>query len=502
MSEEDQQKDRMPTEDMQEDAMSEEDQQNRMASVAEVMFSSLLGKDQWQMSEGGPFMEMMSEDDESDDTASVADVDDTASEVVRRDGPTPEEEDILGGITAEVDTWLGASPAQRSSGTLTSILCTMVFLIHRDDTAMQGNVARFEKSVARKFSADKKGALPLPLPVPPSQADCACADLRTLAVEWIYLSGSVREGSDVVYISSKVSDMDLMFQLGPITVLPQTGPTGMVPDQPGNGVSDQPGNGVSDQPGNGVSDQPGSGVSGQAGDGVPHHYCSDVAGHAGDESSQTGVEVCEEPTAHPGFVLLRHQRRPDCRHAGRLLLSGQRVVRLVDGFSSALTPDSAPSHSGPAVSTTIADLLQVRSDFDLVPTGAQHEWRLSFSRHEYMAYRAMSQTQRTCLSVLKFCKALLGEAVTGLKGYYMKTALFWLWETLPAARWSPHSPLEPLLAVLDYLERRLQVGSLPCYFLPEINLWASLSVAELRQLAAALEQKHIQDTLCLYSRSL
>ena len=60
------------------------------------------------------------------------------------------------------------------------------------------------------------GGLPLPLPQSPSP--CACAPLAGVSVERIYLSGSVRESSDVRLFPEEASDIDLMLQLGPVHV--------------------------------------------------------------------------------------------------------------------------------------------------------------------------------------------------------------------------------------------------------------------------------------------
>ncbi|XP_037086493.1 uncharacterized protein LOC119107203 [Pollicipes pollicipes] len=272
--------------------------------------------------------------------------------------------------------------------------------------------------------------------------------------------------------------------------------------------------------------------------GVDPHPSDDVVpGTSGAEVSQTGIVYSEEPTAHHGFVLLHLQHRANCRSTDDMLLSAQHVVRLISSLSEPLTSFSAPCFSGPAASTRLHFKQTHNSNitgwnsFDLVPclpypnwqsaeyrarprpsgqpsaalvarlcrtpaflvpagfpgsTSEQHEWRLSFSRHEYIAYRSMSATQRACLTVLKYCKSILGEAAAELKSYHLKTALLWLWETLPAARWSTRTPHQSLLAILDYLQDRLRVGSLPCYFQPQMDAWAGRSQAELRRLAASL----------------
>ena len=253
---------------------------------------------------------------------------------------------------------------------------------------------------------------------------------------------------------------------------------------------------------------------------------------AGAGDGREGIVLTMERTDQPGFFLLRHRRRSSCRHRQRLPLSARRVVGLMDTLRQAVTRKS-PSYSGPAVSATVLDFSQNARDVDLVacvrcpawpsadfasrprPSGSPDaalvarlcrtaaflvpvgfrgsatetlQWRLSFSRHEYIVLRHMTIDQRMCFTALKYCRAVVGEAAKPLKSYYLKTALLWLAESRPADQWTPETMHDSLLLMLRYLDVCLRRGYLPCYFWPEVNLLAGRSAAELTELAAAVTE--------------
>ena len=182
-----------------------------------------------------------------------------------------------------------------------------------------------------------------------------------------------------------------------------------------------------------------------------------------------------EQTNQPGFVLLRHRPHPDCRHAEWLSFSADRVKRNIRVIGNLGKTKALKKHrfgflttGGPALTSsdeeTDADLVPCitlprwpneeystrhrpvlqpptqlveqlcHTPAMLVPVGfegsfAQHEqWRLSFSRHEHIALHALTELQRDCFAVLKYCCALLFGPHGDIKGAYLKMALLWVCE--------------------------------------------------------------------------
>ena len=313
---------------------------------------------------------------------------------------------------------------------------------------------------------------------------CACADLSRLKVEGMYASGSVPEGNDVhLQQPFSRSDADVMFQLGPVRGLEE-------PLQGHEGTASRP-------------EEP-------------------LQGPDGPE----GVLLTQESAGRPGFVLLRHRRRPDCGHPEPLLFSPSSAVRLLAGFGLEAA-DGRPdrqSRAGPSVAVdfygqydvdlvacvecpvwpsaefasrrrpsgwpapALVDRLCGTAAF-LVPVGCPgsatqtDEWRLSFSRHEHTALRDLTPEQRACLTALKYCKALLGRSVAAVKSYYLKTALLWLCERHGADWWTgAGAARRTLLAMLQWVEEAARAGRLPVYFWPEVDALGGRRPAERRRL--------------------
>ncbi|KAF0311755.1 Protein mab-21-like 3 [Amphibalanus amphitrite] len=263
-----------------------------------------------------------------------------------------------------------------------------------------------------------------------------------------------------------------------------------------------------------------------------------LAGAVGGRNPMTGdgggpkIVVSMERAEQPGFFLLRHRTLPGCTHRRALPLQARRVVELIDSLRQRVTEQSA-SYSGPAVSATVQNFAHRPADIDLVacvrcprwpsadyasrprpagwpdaalvvrlcrtaaflvpvgfPGSAMEslQWRLSFSKHEYIALRNMTADQRMCLLALKFCRAVVGPTAKPLKSYYLKTALLWLAESRAADQWTAETMHDSLLLILRYLDICLARGYLPCYFWPEVNLLASRSDAERAELAAAVAE--------------
>ena len=382
----------------------------------------------------------------------------------------------------EAAAWLSARPPPPDTSALYDALLKLPYL--RDlDVHHTEYVSKTEQTLKTTFCL---GGGRLPLPLPPSPATCACESLSGAAVEKIYLSGSVRECTDVRLFAEEVSDIDVMLQVGPLDVAGLRGQRK-------------------------AGRQTGATVGGQA-------------GHR--------ISVTQERTPQPGFVLLYHRPLASCRHGGPLPLDARRIVGLMDSFRRQMTSQPS-SQSGPSVATTIQDIFKDPKSIDLVacvtcpiwpneefgsrqrpsgfpdaelvarlcrtpaflvPVGFKGsatedlEWRLSFSRHEYIAYRSMTDKQRVCLTTLKHCRAVIGEAVKPLKSYYLKTALMWLVESRAADQWTLETMHDSLLLILRFLEVCLRRDYMPCYFWPEVNLLASRSAEEKAEMTEAVEE--------------
>ena len=354
------------------------------------------------------------------------------------------------------------------------------------------HVSKNEEVLALTFHSASEPSLPYRLSK--VAKECSCADLSVLKAEKIHLSGSVREGTHVRVWSEIGSDIDAMFQLGPARVLDATTARHEPPLRSG--------------------------------------------------SSSTGVDLRVEHTPNLGYVLLKHTRREGCRHAGGLTFGADRAVSLLDVFRARLDAEGTSRREGPALNTHVADFQQHWQNTDLVPCltvagfwpGSEFisracrsgqpalglarklsklpvflvpvgfpgspterdEWRVSFSRHEYILLRDMSEEQLACLTLLKTCKAILD--LHGLKSYHLKTALMWLSETRPRAQWTRKGTKESALLIITYLEDAMQQKRLPCYFWPEINILATRNSAQLSEISSDL--RRLKDHLLSCSLAL
>ena len=133
-----------------------------------------------------------------------------------------------------------------------------------------------------------------------------------------------------------------------------------------------------------------------------------------------------------------------------------------------------------------------------MPTGRpgsateEEEYRISFSRAEVVAIRHLSPVQHTTITATKGIKNALKDsgAAPALKSYYIKTAGLWLAQEEPSDRWTGVTAGVQLL--LDWLERHLRAGQLPCFFWPAINLVSGLSPEKLGEMIATVQQMRRQ----------
>ncbi|KAF0289555.1 hypothetical protein FJT64_012203 [Amphibalanus amphitrite] len=306
---------------------------------------------------------------------------------------------------------------------------------------------------------------PVPLrPVEPP-GGCVCQRLPALAVRRVLLSGSSRECSQVLLIDGETkSDLDVMFELAGADVC-----------WPGEAE---------------VPPEPGS------------------------------TRLWVRRTEQEGFVLLEFEQHAECRHRERRLFSAA-VARDLLRAHPALFGGREPGRAGPASTTAVRPYLPYPCDLLvclplrrwpseeygarrrpadwpppglvralcatpalLVPVGCtpqeEHQWRLSFSRHEYAVYRALTDRQRDCFE---------------LKSYYLKTALLWLAERRPPGDWE--DVYGSMLAVLTLVAEAAGQRRLSCYFNAEMNVLTGRTEAELTELAESAASLAGRLTSCL-----
>ena len=104
------------------------------------------------------------------------------------------------------------------------------------------------------------------------------------------------------------------------------------------------------------------------------------------------------------------------------------------------------------------------------------EWRLSFSIAERTLVWSFSYTQMHCYAVLKlllkeFIKPRCSQASKDvLCSYFVKTFLFWQFESSDPSFWMKENMRECIMALLRGFYKCLQSGILRHYFIPSFNL--------------------------------
>ena len=153
-----------------------------------------------------------------------------------------------------------------------------------------------------------------------------------------------------------------------------------------------------------------------------------------------------------------------------------------------------PRHFGWPSSHDISSII----DFGchLVPIGHPHsdtkltEWRISFSVAERALVWAFNHVQMQCYAVMKiilkqFIKVKCSSKNFVLCSYFIKTFLFWKYETTDLNFWSPENFRCCIKFLLIEFSKCIQEGTLSHYFIPGFNL---LSVKLTREAQAELQQ--------------
>ena len=105
----------------------------------------------------------------------------------------------------------------------------------------------------------------------------------------------------------------------------------------------------------------------------------------------------------------------------------------------------------------------------------------------------LSPAQHATITTVKGMKKILkhtGEA-PALKSYYIKTAVLWLAQDQPSERWT--GVTEGVNMVLDWLERHLSAGHLPCFFWPAVNLVGGRGMAEVEDIIITVQLMRRQE---------
>ena len=153
-----------------------------------------------------------------------------------------------------------------------------------------------------------------------------------------------------------------------------------------------------------------------------------------------------------------------------------------------------PRHFGWPTARDISAI--VNFGFHLVPVGHPNsdtkfiEWRFSFSIAEKILVWSFNHIQMQCYAVMKiilkeFIKKKCSEQNQVLCSYFIKTFLFWEFETTDATFWREDNFRECIKYLLNEFKQHLEEGVIKHYFFPRFNL---LSVKLTREAQAELLQ--------------
>ena len=156
---------------------------------------------------------------------------------------------------------------------------------------------------------------------------------------------------------------------------------------------------------------------------------------------------------------------------------------------------------------TSQDVLSITDfGFHLVPVGHPHsdtkllEWRISFSFAERILVWSFNHVQIQCYAVMKiilkeFIKARCTPENQILCSYFIKTFLFWKYESTEINFWRADNFRECINYVLSEFSKCLREGVLRHYFIPRFNLFSvkltQAAQAELLQLFDIIIQSDI-----------
>ncbi|XP_053380294.1 uncharacterized protein LOC128548822 [Mercenaria mercenaria] len=152
----------------------------------------------------------------------------------------------------------------------------------------------------------------------------------------------------------------------------------------------------------------------------------------------------------------------------------------------------------------ILSTLEEETSCYVVPTGNKTssafdlEWRLSFVEIERELMWSMNDTQFKCYVLLKIVKKYYFEDNIILKeisSYHMKNIVFWMCEELSESEWIPENLLSCVKTGLKMLELCIQHGNNANYFVPENNLFHTLTFSPNEKEGAIIMLQNICNVL-------
>ena len=100
------------------------------------------------------------------------------------------------------------------------------------------------------------------------------------------------------------------------------------------------------------------------------------------------------------------------------------------------------------------------------------EWRLSYTTAEKKLVHSMDDVQVKLYVVLKYVqKDRLKPSCKNFTSYIVKNLVFWMLEMTPITAFTPNKLMDIIMAALRLLRRYLKLLFLPCYMIPERNLF-------------------------------
>lgn len=115
------------------------------------------------------------------------------------------------------------------------------------------------------------------------------------------------------------------------------------------------------------------------------------------------------------------------------------------------------------------------------------EWRLSFSDAEVTLALTLSSIPRRCYLFLKLLHIhKFKKRGVALATYFLKTALFWICESISLSEWKEMKTVEGIQRLLNFLLKSCEERALPNYFVPQNNLFSGLGVVQMSKTKEAI----------------
>lgn len=117
------------------------------------------------------------------------------------------------------------------------------------------------------------------------------------------------------------------------------------------------------------------------------------------------------------------------------------------------------------------------------------EWRLSFSEAEVALALTLSSVPRRCYIFLKLLHIYkFKRHCVALETYFLKTALFWICESVSLSEWKELKTVEGIQRLLQFLLNSCEERALPNYFIPQNNLFSGLGLVQMSKTKEAIRE--------------